>query len=191
MEGGDAARSVAVLAEEVIYAFRIGCFIHVLHLADNVGMESVLHMCSLGSGSFHEWPKHHLACLLGSAWYNMSRSDVSNTIGLISIFAQSLVACTDSTVMASLQRTIVAAPRYVLGAFVSPRFSNSFPRAGEELLAICFQYPLYFLLVFFLSCRACVLFYDVFKKLLFFYGVVLFAQVYDWSDFCLSVCGIP
>ena len=29
------------------------------------------------------------------------------------------------------------------------------------------------------------------KILLFFYGAVLFTQVYDWSDFFLSVCGIP
>ena len=54
MEGGDAAWSVAVLAEESIYAFRIGCFLHVLHLADNVGMENVFYNRPLGSGSWDE-----------------------------------------------------------------------------------------------------------------------------------------
>ena len=60
------------------HVFRIGCFLHVLH-AVNLGMENMFFMGRLGSGSWHEWPKQHLVCLLGSVLYNMSRSDVSNT----------------------------------------------------------------------------------------------------------------
>lgn len=79
MERGAAVQADANLAEQIIYAFRIGCLLHVLHLAVNAGMENVFFMGPLGSGSWHEWPKQHVVCLLGSVWYNMSRSDVSNT----------------------------------------------------------------------------------------------------------------
>ena len=54
MEGGDAARSVAVLVGEIIYVLRSGCFSHALHLADNVGIDNVSNMGPLGSGSWHE-----------------------------------------------------------------------------------------------------------------------------------------
>ena len=59
-----------------MHAHRIGCLLHVLHFFVNAGMGSVFFMGRLGKGSC---PKQHLVGLLGSLWYNMSRSDVSNT----------------------------------------------------------------------------------------------------------------
>ena len=79
MESGDEGRAIAVLAAKIICAFHTGCYLHVLHLAVKAGMECMFFMGRLGTGSWHEWPKQHLVCFLGSVWYNMSRSDVSNT----------------------------------------------------------------------------------------------------------------
>lgn len=42
-------------------------------------MENELFMGPLGTGSWHEWTRLHLVGLLGSVWYNLSRSDASNT----------------------------------------------------------------------------------------------------------------
>ena len=81
MEGGDAARALAVVAAGIIYAFRIGCFLHVLHLAVNAGMENVFFMGRLGSGSWHEWAKQHLVCFLGSA-YGLRLSKILFSISL-------------------------------------------------------------------------------------------------------------
>lgn len=40
-------------------------------------MECEFFMGPLGKGSWHEWEEHHLVALLGSIWYNTSRSDSS------------------------------------------------------------------------------------------------------------------
>lgn len=60
-----------------IFAHRIGCLLHVLHLAVNAGMECIFFMGPLGKGSWHEWEDHHLVALLGTLWYNTSKSDSS------------------------------------------------------------------------------------------------------------------
>ena len=60
----------------VIHAHRIGCLLHVLYLFVNAEMAHVFFMGRLRKGSWHEGPKQHLVGLLGSLWYNMSRSDV-------------------------------------------------------------------------------------------------------------------
>eukprot|EP00752_Nemacystus_decipiens_P006816 g6119.t1 len=62
-----------------IFAVRLGCFLHILHLAVNAGMESEFFMGPLGHGSWHEWEKPHLVGLLGMVWYNLSRSEAANT----------------------------------------------------------------------------------------------------------------
>ena len=79
MEDGEAAQATADAYVPIIYAFRIGCLLHVLHLAISAGMQTDSFMGPLGTGSWHEWPKQHLVSLLGSVWYNTSKSDVSNT----------------------------------------------------------------------------------------------------------------
>lgn len=60
-----------------IFAKRIGCVLHVLHLAVNAGMECEFFMGPLGHGSWHEWEDNHLVALLGTLWYNTSRFDSS------------------------------------------------------------------------------------------------------------------
>ena len=63
----------------IMYAFRIGCLLLVLHLSVNAGMDNPFFMGPLGKGAWHNWPRQHLVSLLGIIWYNTSRSDVSST----------------------------------------------------------------------------------------------------------------
>ncbi|CAM9882199.1 unnamed protein product [Ectocarpus fasciculatus] len=42
-------------------------------------MESEMFMGPLGKGSWHGWEQQHLVALLGMVWYNLSRSESSNT----------------------------------------------------------------------------------------------------------------
>lgn len=64
---------------KIIHGIRIGCLLHVLHLAVNAGMECEFFMGPLGKGSWHEWQRQHLVSLLGMVWYNLARSESSNT----------------------------------------------------------------------------------------------------------------
>ena len=63
----------------VIDVHRVACLLHVVHRSVNGGMENVFCMGPVGEESWHERPKQHLVGLLGSLWYNMSRSDISST----------------------------------------------------------------------------------------------------------------
>ena len=63
----------------VLHAHRVGCLLHLFHLFANAGMGKLFFMDRLGKGSWHEWPKQRRVGLLCSLWYNVSRSDVSNT----------------------------------------------------------------------------------------------------------------
>lgn len=42
-------------------------------------MECEFFMGPLGKGSWHEWSGQHLVALLGLVWYNLSRSEATNT----------------------------------------------------------------------------------------------------------------
>ena len=82
LEGGSAdpppaAAAAAASAEEdaPIYAHRIGCVLHILHLAVTAGFTNPFFMGPLGKGSWHEWESDHLVALLASIWYNISRSN--------------------------------------------------------------------------------------------------------------------
>ena len=63
----------------VIHVHRIDCLLHLLHLSVSARMENAFFMGPLGKGSWHEWSKQHRVGLIGSTWYSMSRSDISNT----------------------------------------------------------------------------------------------------------------
>lgn len=52
--------------------------LHILHLAVNAGLTNPFFMGPLGKGSWHEWESDHLVALLGSVWYNISRSNTCN-----------------------------------------------------------------------------------------------------------------
>ena len=56
-----------------IFGHRLGCALHVLHLAVTVtaGMTNPCFMGPLGVGISHE-PRDHLVALLGCVWYNIS-----------------------------------------------------------------------------------------------------------------------
>lgn len=60
-----------------IHAVRIGCALHILHLAVMAGIQSDYFMGTMGSGSWHEWKTAHLVALLGTVWYTISRSGSS------------------------------------------------------------------------------------------------------------------
>lgn len=77
---GEAAQATADAYVPIIYAFRIGCLLHVLHLAISAGMQTDSFMGPLGTGSWHEWPKQHLVSLLGSVWYNTSTRALAATL---------------------------------------------------------------------------------------------------------------
>lgn len=40
MEDADAARALAVASDDILFSIRLGCSLHVLHLAANAGMEN-------------------------------------------------------------------------------------------------------------------------------------------------------
>ena len=52
----------------LIFGHRLGCALHVLHLAVTAGMTNPCFMGPLGVASWHE-PRDHLVALLGCAWY--------------------------------------------------------------------------------------------------------------------------
>ncbi|CAN0340918.1 unnamed protein product, partial [Laminaria digitata] len=58
---------------------RVGCALHVLHIAVNAGLENDYFMGPLGKGSWQDWQYDHLVSLLGVVWYNLSRSSSSNS----------------------------------------------------------------------------------------------------------------
>ncbi|CAN0335403.1 unnamed protein product [Pylaiella littoralis] len=76
-ESEPAPAAAASAFDGFVFAIRIGCLLHILHLAVNAGMQSLFFMGPLTQASWHEWPKPHLVALLGSLWYNTSRSDSS------------------------------------------------------------------------------------------------------------------
>ena len=56
------------------HAARLGCVLHILHIAVTAGMTSTF-MDPLGKGPWNEWERDHVFSLLGLVWYNTSRSD--------------------------------------------------------------------------------------------------------------------
>ena len=74
----DNVEDTLVLPSCIIYAFFIGCPLHVLHLSVNAGMDNPFFMGPLGKGAWHNWPRQRLVSLLGIIWCNTSRSDVAN-----------------------------------------------------------------------------------------------------------------
>ena len=64
---------------QIISAHRIGCLLHILHLAVNAGLESEFFMGPLEKGSWHEWKEQHLVALLGMVWYNVDEGWVSES----------------------------------------------------------------------------------------------------------------
>lgn len=85
--GGSSTPTAAAAGEKnssseeaaIIYAYRLGCVLHILHIAITAGFTSVFFMGPLGKGSWHEWGTSHVFSLLGMVWYNTSRSNSSNT----------------------------------------------------------------------------------------------------------------
>lgn len=71
--GSDSSRE-----KPIIYAQRLGCVLHILHISITAGFTSVYFMGPLGKGSWHEWERDHVYSLLGMVWYNTSRSESSN-----------------------------------------------------------------------------------------------------------------
>ena len=68
---GDVARHPgASLLHHTLYAFRIRCLLHALHLSANAGMVNPFFMGPLGEGAWHNWPRQHVVSLLGIIWYN-------------------------------------------------------------------------------------------------------------------------
>lgn len=54
-----------------IYALRIGCVLHTLHVAVTAGLCDEHFMVPMGQGLWHEWPYSHVVALLGTIWYNV------------------------------------------------------------------------------------------------------------------------
>ena len=78
----DALPSDAIAAAELddlrdrrVYAARLGCVLHILHIAAIAGMTSTFFMGPLGKGPWNEWERDHVFSLLGLVRYNTSRSD--------------------------------------------------------------------------------------------------------------------
>ena len=78
----DALPSDAIAAAELddlrdrrVYAARLGCVLHILHIAVTAGMTSTFFMGPLGKGPWNEWERDHVFSLLGLVWYSTSRSD--------------------------------------------------------------------------------------------------------------------
>ena len=79
----DALPSDAIAAAELddlrdrrVYAARLGCVLHILHIAViTAGMTSTFFMGPLGKGPWNEWERDHVFSLLGLVWYNTNRSD--------------------------------------------------------------------------------------------------------------------
>lgn len=74
-----AASELAALQNGAVYAIRLGCVLHILHIAITAGLTSIFFMGPLGKGSWHEWERDHVFSLLGMVWYNLCRSNASNT----------------------------------------------------------------------------------------------------------------
>ena len=51
---------------------RIGCVLHILHVAMTAGLTNKYFLGPLGTGSWNEWTHSHLVALLGTVWYNTS-----------------------------------------------------------------------------------------------------------------------
>ena len=71
--------SAAAVEDPLIFAHRIGCVLHILHIAVTAGMTNPFFMGPLGKGSWLEWEGDHLVALLGCVWYNISPSTACNT----------------------------------------------------------------------------------------------------------------
>ena len=79
----DALPSDAIAAAELddlrdrrVYAARLGCVLHILHVAViTAGTTSTFFMGPLGKGPWNEWERDHVFSLLGLVWYNTNRSD--------------------------------------------------------------------------------------------------------------------
>ena len=81
----DALPSDAIAAAELddlrdrrVYDARLGCVLHILHIAVTAGMTSTFFMDPLGKGPWNEWEIDHVFSLRGLVWYNTSRSDSCN-----------------------------------------------------------------------------------------------------------------
>ena len=53
--------------------------LHILHISVTAGLTTPCFMGPPGVGSWHEWDGDHLGALLGSVWYNISRSNSCNS----------------------------------------------------------------------------------------------------------------
>ena len=70
-----AAAELDDLRDRRVYAARLGCVLHILHIAVTAGMTSTFFMGPLGKGPWNEWERDHVFSLLGLVWYNTIRSD--------------------------------------------------------------------------------------------------------------------
>jgi len=70
--GASAAGASAAREDTPIFAHRIGCVLHILHLAVTAGLTNPFFMGPLGKGSWREWESDHLVALLGSVWYKVT-----------------------------------------------------------------------------------------------------------------------
>ena len=70
-----AAAELDDLRDRKVYAARLGCVLHILHIAVTAGMTSIFFMGPLGKGPWNEWERDHVFSLLGLVWYNTSRPD--------------------------------------------------------------------------------------------------------------------
>ena len=71
--------TAAAVQDVPIHSHRIGCVLHILHISVTAGLTTPCFMGPLGVGSWHEWKEDHLVALLGSVWYNISRSNTCNS----------------------------------------------------------------------------------------------------------------
>ena len=119
-----AAAELDDLRDRRVYVARLGCVLHILHIAVTAGMTSTFFIGPLGKGPWNEWERDHVFSLLGLVWYNTSRSDSCCPV-LDSNFA---------LLLENLCRVSVAeAPKARLGFFWGADF---FSGAGEEVVSM-------------------------------------------------------
>ena len=125
-----AAAKLDDLRDRRVYAARLGCVLHILHIAVTAGMTSTFFMGPLGKGPWNEWERDHAFSLLGLVWYNTSRSDSCCPV-LDSNFA---------LLLENLRRARVAeAPKARLVFFCGADLvwgADFFSGAGEEVVSM-------------------------------------------------------
>ena len=96
----DALLSDAIAAAELddlrdrrVYAARLGCVLHMLHIAVTAGMTSTFFMGPLGKGPWNEWERDHLFSRLGLALARFLRSFFFSLFLLLYGFIALLTCC--------------------------------------------------------------------------------------------------